>query len=194
MNSLKSLAAGIGFVLVASAVSAQEWVIDGASSSVAFGSVKKDVAGETHAFTSVSGRVDHEGAATITVSLGSVETNIEVRNERIVEHVFHGMDMASVTGQLDMATIEALGIGEMAPIYVNATLHLMGNDVGFDAPMIAVRLSETRAMVVSDGMAYISTEDMGIDAGIDMLMELASLPSITRTVPITVRLVFDLHE
>jgi len=77
---------------------------------------------------------------------------------------------------------------------VDATLNLLGASVGFDAPMIAVRLSETRAMIVSDGIAYLSTADMGIDAGVDKLMELASLPSITRAVPVTVRLVFDLQE
>ncbi len=191
MNSLKTLIASMGLALVASSVTAGEWAIDSGASAVSFGSVKKDTVGESHSFTSVSGMIGQDGAATISVDLGSVETNIDIRNERIGEHVFHNMASASVTGQVDLATIEALGIGEMAAVYVDATLQLMGKEVGFDAPMIAVRLSETRAMVVSDGLAYISTEDMGIDGGVDMLMELASLPGITRTVPITVRLVFD---
>ena len=194
MNSLKTFAAGIGFALVASMASAQTWVVDPTASVVTFGSVKKDTIGETHSFTAVAGQVGADGRATITVSLGSVETNIEIRNERVIEHVFNNMEVATVVGEIDMAAVEALEVGEMASVYVDATLNLLGANVGFDAPMIAVRLSETRAMIVSDGIAYLSTADMGIDAGVDKLMELASLPSITRAVPVTVRLVFDLQE
>lgn len=194
MNSLKTLVAGLSFALIAGTASAHEWAIDSGASSVSFGSIKKDTVGESHTFTAVSGGIERDGAATIVVGLGSVQTNIDIRNERIGEHLFHNMASANVTGQIDVETLEALAVGEMAPVFVDATLHLMGKDIGFDAPMMAIRLSETRAMVVSDGIAYISTEDMGIDGGIDMLMELASLPGITRTVPITVRLVFDLQE
>lgn len=194
MNSLKIAFTGLSILCAATAVTAGEWVIDSAGSSVAFGSVKKDTIGENHAFTAVSGGVAQGGAATITVDLASVNTNIDIRNERMVEHVFQNMTAANVTAQIDLETLEALAVGEMTAITLDATLSFMGAEIGFDAPMIAVRLSETRAMVVSDGMAYISTDDMGIDAGIDMLMELASLPSITRAVPITARLVFDLQE
>ncbi len=194
MNSLKIAFTGLTMLCAATAATAQDWAVDSAASSVAFGSIKKDTAGESHVFTTVSGNIERGGAATITVDLTSVNTNIDIRNERIVEHVFHNMAAASVTAQIDIETLEMLAVGEMTAITLDATLSFMGAEVGFDAPMIAIRLSETRAMVVSDGMVFISTADMGIDAGIDMLMELASLPGITRTVPITARLVFDLQE
>lgn len=194
MNNLKTLIAGAGFALLANAGLAQTWVVDPSASAVSFGSVKKGSIGEAHSFTAVSGQVGQDGRATITVALGSVETNIDIRNERMIEHVFNNMEIASVTGEVDMDAVQALAIGEMAPVYVDATLHMMGESVGFDAPMIAVRLGENRAMIVSDGIAYLSTADLGIDEGIDKLMELASLPSIARSFPLTVRLVFDLQE
>ena len=37
----------------------------------------------------------------------------------------------------------------------------------------------------------LTTEDLGIDAGIDTLQELASLESITRVTPVTLRFVFE---
>lgn len=194
MNKLITGLTCLAFTLGASAVSAQDWVLDASVSTVSFGSVKKDTVGESHHFADVSGGVSSDGSATVSVNLASVQTNIEIRDERIVEHVFHNMAGASVTGMIDMDAIAALEVGGIMSIYVDATLNLMGNEVGFDAPMVAARLSETRVMIVSDGMSYISTADMGIDGGVDMLMELASLPGITRTVPVTVRLVFDLEE
>ena len=37
----------------------------------------------------------------------------------------------------------------------------------------------------------LSTEDAGIDQGIDKLQELASLDSITRVSPVSLRLIFE---
>ena len=37
----------------------------------------------------------------------------------------------------------------------------------------------------------VSTDELGIDAGIDKLMELAGLPGITRVAPVTIRMVFE---
>ncbi len=45
-------------------------------------------------------------------------------------------------------------------------------------------------MVSTKDMVFISTEDAGVSAGVDKLMELAQLPGITRTVPVTARLMF----
>ena len=46
-------------------------------------------------------------------------------------------------------------------------------------------------MVTSDEMLMLSTADLGITAGVDKLMELAKLPSITRVTPVTMRLIFE---
>ena len=46
-------------------------------------------------------------------------------------------------------------------------------------------------MVSTQNMIMLSTADIGLTAGIDKLMELASLPGITRVSPVTLRLMFD---
>ncbi len=177
----------------ATLASAGSWVLDGSDSSISFGSVKNTAVGETHRFPDLSGTVDAEGNVTVSIGLGSIQTNIDIRDERVIEHVFHGMAAATVSASVDIKTLEGLAVGDITSVMVDATLNLMGVETGFDAPMIAVRLSETRVMLVSDGMAFLSTRDLEIDAGIDILKELASLAAITRTFPVSARFVFDME-
>ena len=57
--------------------------------------------------------------------------------------------------------------------------------------MFVTRLSEKQVIVTTNNMLFLSVEDLGVNDGVDMLMKLAKLPGITRTVPVTVRMVFD---
>ena len=61
---------------------AGDWTLDGEASKLAFGSVKKDAVGESHHFSGLSGGVA-DGIATISVDLASLETWIDIRNERM---------------------------------------------------------------------------------------------------------------
>lgn len=56
--------------------------------------------------------------------------------------------------------------------------------------MFVARLGENKIMVTTDEMIMLSMADAGIDENISKLMELASLPSIARASPVTLRLVF----
>lgn len=167
------------------------WVLDGAASTVAFGSVKKDTVGESHNFAGLAGSMNHDGEVSVEIDLSSVETWIDVRNERIVEHVFNNAPSATYTGTIDLEALETLAVGDMAEVNVKGALQLGGVSLPVDTDMIVVRLSEVRVMVVTAEMIWVSTADAGIDGGVSMLQELASLSGITRTFPVTLRLVFD---
>ncbi|WP_170560735.1 c-type cytochrome [Ruegeria atlantica] len=184
----------IASAIVATPVLAQTWTLDPEGSHLAYGSIKKDTVGEVNSFTGISGQVGSDGKADIKIDLSSVETNIDVRNERMIEYVFQKAGTASLTAQFDMAELSALSVGETTTVDVEAMLSLAGADVEFDTEMFVARLSETAVMVSTNDMVFISTEDAGVDAGIDKLMELADLPGITRTVPVTARLIFNLDD
>ncbi|MEO0677098.1 MAG: hypothetical protein AAFZ02_06015, partial [Pseudomonadota bacterium] len=64
-------------------------------------------------------------------------------------------------------------------------------EIFVDLPVIAARLTDDQLLVVSDGVTYISTEELGITDGINTLMELAGLERIDRAVPVTVRFMFN---
>lgn len=191
---LKSLFRGImlaGALTSAGAVLADGWVLDGAGSKLAFGSIKKDTVGEVHSFGDLSGSVDAQGAVTVRIGLPSVETLIDIRNERMIEHVFKDVTEATLSAQVDMAALDALPVGGTMTTDVEGVLTLLGRDVEVETEMFVARLGERKVLVSTSDMLFLGVEDAGLSAGVDMLQQLAKLPGITRTVPVTMRLIFE---
>jgi len=170
---------------------AHAWTLDNDSSRISFGSVKKDVVGESHNFQNLSGSVSDDGKVSVEIDLTSVQTNIDIRNERMLEHVFKGLATATLTAEIDMAEVNGLAAGDSTVTEFEGTLAFLGAEVDVEAEMFVVRISESKVMATTNGMVFLSTEDLGIESGIDKLMELAKLPGITRTAPVTARLVFS---
>ena len=168
------------------------WTSVADQSSVAFGSIKKDTVGEVHHFEDVTGTVSEAGELAVSISLGSVETYIDIRNERMIEHVFKAADAKAIlTGDLDMEELNALEVGETTLTDFEGVLSLGGLEADIEAELLVARLAEDRVLVTTASMIMLSTADLGIDAGIDKLMQLAKLPGITRVTPVTVRMVFE---
>lgn len=170
------------------------WSLDGEASKLSFGSVKKDTVGEVHHFSGLSGVVSADGEVAVEIDLASVETWIDIRNERMAKFVFEGMGPATLTANVDTAELEALAPGQSMVLDVEGALSLGGATVEIAAPVFVARLGEDRAMVATDELIFVSTEELGVNAGVDKLMEIAKLPSITRAVPVAFRLVFDKGE
>lgn len=161
-------------------------------SRVAFGSIKKDTVGEVHHFNTISGMVKEDGTMELAVDLGSIETNIDIRNERMAEHVFKGgMATATISGEIDMEELNALKAGETTLFDFEGVLAFAGANVDIEAEMHVARLTDDRVLVSTADFLLLSTEDLGINAGIDELMKLAKLPGITRVTPVAVRVVFQ---
>ncbi|MES0825033.1 cytochrome c family protein [Ruegeria sp. SCP11] len=184
----------IASAIVAAPALAESWTLAPAGSHLAYGSIKKDTVGEVNSFTGLRGHVTPGGKAEVEIDLSSVETNIDIRNKRMIEHVFSKAGTASLTTKFDMAEVSGLSVGETTTVDAQAVLSLSGTDVTFDAEMFMARLTETQVKVSTNDMVFLSTEDAGVNAGVDKLMELASLPGITRTVPVTARLIFNRDE
>lgn len=170
---------------------ADTWTSVDDQSSVAFGSVKKDVVGEVHHFEKVSGTVNDAGEVAINIDLSSVQTNIDIRNERMIEHVFNaGQATAVLSGEVDMDGVNSMAVGATALVDFEGSLAFAGISADIEAEMLVARLSETSVLVTTADFIMLSTADLGIDGGVDKLMQLAKLPGITRVTPVSVRMVF----
>lgn len=193
MNKLVTATIGaMFFATSAMAGGHAAWKSVGDESLIAFGSVKKDVVGEVHTFGDVSGTVSETGDVAIAIQLGSVETNIDIRNERMIEHVFKGMDaVAELTGSVDMDDVSELEVGATTVTDFEGTLSLAGVTSDVETELFVARLAEDRVLVTTSDILMLSTDDIGVNAGVDKLMELASLPGITRVSPATIRMVFE---
>ncbi len=169
---------------------AGDWVLDSDASKVAFGSVKKDTVGEVHHFRSISGSVSDSGKVSVIIDVASVETWIDIRNERIQKFVLNSTPQAVLSAEVDINELTDLALGETTLIDVEGALTLNGNELPIETSLFVARLTDNKMMAVSDEMIMLSTQDAGIDDGVSKLMELAKLPGITRVSPVTLRLVF----
>ncbi|ASJ76363.1 hypothetical protein [Granulosicoccus antarcticus] len=167
------------------------WTSVDSESSVAFGSIKNDSNGEVHHFEQVSGTVSETGELVVKIELLSVNTQIDIRNERMIELLFpEGQPEASLTGQVDMEALNALEVGATTLMDVEGTLSFGTVETTIDASMLVARLSDERLLVTTSDFIMLPTANIGIDAGVDQLMKLAGLSSITRVSPVSVRMVF----
>lgn len=175
---------------MATAAHAGEWVLDGDASHLAYGSIKLGMIGEVNSFSGLSGKVSPDGAVSVEIDLSSVDTLVDIRNERMREFVFKNAPQAELTAKVDMGKLEALSDGDVDVLPVDGTLSFLGKEVDVSTDMVVARLTDERVMVSTNDMVFVNTATLGIDAGVDKLKELAKLPSIERTVPVTMRLVF----
>lgn len=192
MKTIFASIAAIALSTGAALAGGHGWKSVADQSVVAFGSIKKNTVGEVHHFTSVSGSVHDDGAVKVDIDLASLETNIDIRNERMMKHVFqNGAATATLAGEVDMDDVTSLAVGEVGMADFEGVLSLGGIDADVEAEMVVARLAENRVMVSTADFIMLSTADLGITAGVDKLMELAKLPGITRVTPVSIRMVFE---
>lgn len=191
MIKVNQAVAALVFVAAGTAAVADEWTLDGSASKISYGSIKFNELGEVNTFGDISGSVSEDGAVTLDIGLASVNTGVDIRNERMIEHVFRNVATATVTGALDMETMNAMGVGDVGSVVFEANLSFVGVDLPIDADLTVARLSEDKVLVTTTDMILLHTADIEADTGIDKLKELASLDSITRVAPVTMTLIFN---
>ncbi len=171
---------------------ASNWTLDSTASRVAYGSIKKDMVGEANYFRTVNGTMTAAGEVSIEIDLSSVETNVETRNQRMVKHIFNeGALKATLSTEIDPSIISKLAPGATMPLSTDGTLTFLDKSIELDVDLFVAKLSDKSFMVTTDKMIMIKAADLGINEGLDTLMSLAKLPSITRVSPVTLRLVFE---
>ncbi|GGE61066.1 YceI family protein [Actibacterium pelagium] len=189
---LKPMAlAAIGFFALCGSVQAQNWELDSSVSEVSFGSIKRDFAGEVHRFDSVSGSVSEDGNVEVNIDLTSVNTNVDLRNSRMIEYVFGSYTSAAIRTQIDMDRLGQLPVGGTEIFSIFGTLEFLGKEHNLQLDVVVARLSDLRVMVNTRNMIFLNAEDMGITDSLAKLADLAGLPQISGAVPVTLRFVFD---
>ena len=169
------------------------WHLLPGQSHVGFISVKKGTMIEAHSFGTLSGAVSVDGVTSVTVALDSVETNIDIRNERMRTYLFETKKypLAKISTKIDMAQFAAMKIGERVTMSQNVTVNMHGETAGFDVALIVTRLGVNKISVDNQEPVVPDIEDFSMQTGVEKLRELASLPSITPEVPVSFSLVFE---
>ncbi|KZL02242.1 MULTISPECIES: cytochrome c family protein [unclassified Pseudovibrio] len=176
-------------LLLSGSALAQTWSVDSDSSRLSYGTIKKNSVGEVNSFEKLSGSVSEDGKLQLKIDLGSVETNIDIRNERMRQIVFQSIGSADLTAQLDAAELSQLAVGATTVVDLEAMLNLLGTEIPVETEVFVARISASKVLATTNDMVFLGTEEAGVNAGVDQLKTLAKLNGITRTVPVTLRLV-----
>ena len=162
--------------------------LDNTYSTVKFVSIKKGTVAEAHSINKISGSLSDEGELKISLDLSSVDTKIDIRNERMKKHLFdiEKFATATITATItDLPTVD--GISRLS---TDATLDIHGVSKPIKVDVTLMK-SGDQLMVASTNPVIINAADYGMDGGIAMLQKLAKLPSIATAVPVSFVLVFS---
>ncbi|MEM1103388.1 MAG: YceI family protein [Pseudomonadota bacterium] len=169
------------------------WSLDSAASRVGFVSIKSGEVIETHYFPGLSGELAPSGEAVVEIPLDQVETKVDIRNERMREMFFETGDYpaASIRTTVAAQDFADLPIGGRRQTEIDAVLSLHGVEAPVSADVFVTRIAETRVEVASAEPVVLFLSDFNLEAGLEMLREVAGLPSIVPSSPVTFTFVFD---
>ncbi|MBJ6610029.1 MAG: YceI family protein [Candidatus Thiothrix moscowensis] len=162
-----------------------DWVLDNSKSALYFVSIKKDHVAETHTFKELSGRITSAGMGNLDINLTSVHTNVDIRDERIRDHLFETKTFAkaSVTVDLSKSGVKP-GI---QPVTVTLDLHGVKKEV---QALVALTEVGNSVQVATVAPILLNAADFDLAGGLTAMREIGAVESISNAVPVTFFLSF----
>ena len=191
ISKLKSIFCFITVFFLASSASAH-WELDNNSSTLSFVTVKADHVGEVHTFDQLSGDINDDGSVQITIELASVNTLIDIRNERMQNMLFETnlFPQATISGEIDLDAVAEMDAGVSQAISVDFDLAIHGESSSYTADVLVTR-TESGVLASTVKPIIVMADTHGLVSGVEALREVAGLPSISRAVPVSFNVVFE---
>tara|TARA_B110000261_G_scaffold160148_1_gene199267 strand:- start:4 stop:597 length:594 start_codon:yes stop_codon:yes gene_type:complete len=191
-KSLQARLTALSVVVLFAGAAQAHWSLDNDASTLSFVTVKAEHVAEVHTFDSLSGTIGDDGGVEITIELASVNTMIPIRNERIQEMLFETnlFPDGIITGSIDLDALTDMDAGSSVARQIDFELSLHGQSVALAADVQITRTGE--GVIVSTLKPLVVMADsFALTAGVEMLREVAGLPSISRAVPVSFTVVFE---
>ena len=191
ISKLKSIFCFITVFFLAGSASAH-WELDNNSSTLSFVTVKADHVGEVHTFDQLSGDINDDGSVQITIELASVNTLIDIRNERMQNMLFETnlFPQATISGEIDLDAVAEMDAGVSQAISVDFDLAIHGESSSYTADVLVTR-TESGVLASTVKPIIVMADTHGLVSGVEALREVAGLPSISRAVPVSFNVVFE---
>jgi len=174
-------------------VTGSAWQLNGEASDLTFVSVKNGDVAEVSRFGAFSGQVDADGNAGLVINPASVETYVDIRNERLRDIFFNVAEFAEIRVNTSVAPdlFEDLVAGQSVDTELELSVTLRGTARTVYAPVTVTRAGADRMLVVSREPALVDVRDFGLEAPVETLRGIAGLNSITPVFPVSAYLVFE---
>jgi polyisoprenoid-binding protein YceI len=173
---------------------AKSYTVDAASSSVTFVSTKAGAAGvggvtETSRFTRYTGGLDAQGRINLAIDLTSVESGIEIRDQRLQTMLWNvkANPTAVFKAQLPAASMTLVGRSGQA-IDVDGELTLAGQSKPISAKLHVTSLPDGALLVSTQAPIVVNANDFGLKAGVEALREVVGLNFLSSSAPVSLSL------
>lgn len=167
------------------------WELDSRRSAVQFMSVKNASVAELHHFKSITGGISDTGAAKVILDLDSVETLVPIRNQRMRELLFETVRFPAATLSAEVPeSLMSLAVGESRDTSIELTVDLHGNKASYTAKVLVTGIAGGGLQVVLSEPILVNAADFQLEAGIEVLREVAGLNNISTAVPVSAQLLF----
>ena len=177
--------------LAGSAASA-DWQLDAAASSFYYVTDKAAAVSEVNSFTGLAGGISDAGTATLTIDLATVDTAVEIRNQRMRDILFQvaQFPQASVKVTVDAEALRDMqaGMATTGSYPVEVSLH--GAVVQMNADLQVLKLNADTLQVQLARPLIVAASAFGLAEGVEELRKIANLTSITPNVVVDFTLVY----
>ena len=118
---------------------------------------------------------------------------IPIRNERMGTMLFKiaAFPTAKFTAQVDLEAVNKLNVGTMKDMALDGQLSLRSSTLQLKANVRVIKLDGDRVEVQTLKPIILNANSLSIIEGIEKLRNIAGLPSISHSVPVTFSLVFQ---
>lgn len=161
------------------------WQLDTNKSQITYISTKNGDIQEHNTLRFLSGSIDADKHVELHIDLNSIDTNIDIRDERMRALFFETEQYPTATVSADIADNLPL----MTPYQINFTLTLKGQQQSFQSPVM-IHSGGGEMMVTSAEPVIISAVDFGLQSALEKLRDIAGLNSISDTVQVDYKLHF----
>ncbi len=169
-----------------------DWTLVPDASRLSFVSIKNNAVTEAHRFNSLSGNVSEDGMASLEIELASVDTGIEIRDQRMREMLFETTlyPQARVSLKVDPQMLSDLQPGEFERIQTQATLALHALSASVPAQLRVTRVDAQHWLVTSEQPVVVNAAAFNLLDGLEKLREVAGLQAIGGGAPVSFTLLF----
>ena len=182
------------FILLTSSQSGfAAWTLNQDDSALYYITSKAAAVSELNSFTELSGSINDAGNGTLAISLSSVDTAVDIRNERMRDIVFQvaNYPIASISVQANGAMLAGMSAGETVQATFDAVIELHGIQQNRPVELAVNKQESGGLLVVLAKPLIINAASFGLAESVEQLREIAGLPSINNNVVVDFTLQFD---
>lgn len=170
-----------------------EWVLNNQASKLNFITTKNASKTEVQTFKNLQGKIVGTKVS-MSVDLSSVDTGIEIRDERLRKLFFNTAKFPMATVEIDLNKSDlgsAMKPGQRKILKLDAEITLLDVTQTVPVELQVIALAQKELLVTSYLPIIIDLKNFNLLKGVNALREIAKLQSINAAVPVTFSLFFS---